>query len=659
MAQKKSPPPSDNQSKGRRPTATIDLKATEVTKKVDAKAVAKAEDKTKSETKTNDGAPPKADHKKPAQTAGKTGTPSKAAGDTSPNAAKAAAKNAQPKKTAPQTSAGTPKSPESGSKAASSKGGSKGGSNGGGNGGGSGSGKGVGSGGRSGSGGGFAGHMISGLTGGALALLGTFGLQTYLPNSGNNSATNSDAPAVQSTELTTKISTELNDKLRGELNARIDTLEERLNALPKTAASAAMPSDGSATDRNLQEIGEIKTALENLQTTNAELHARTSSAEQTLSELTVQDIPDEIKKRLKRFEETISAMAGAANNPDQSNVGEIAALVGRINDFENMLDGKISDLRKSMTADLNAGLSANTESNRDSTTDAAIDALKAQSNQLDLTIEKLKTSLQQDLKSRDENIADVKGTSLGLQEKINDAASGLKALSTRFDTLQQGLNDREKLLAKTDTVKADMAAVSDRLNAFSSKLDDINKREEAQRRNAKNVLLSLELANLKRAVSNGLPYATELEEIGRIAGETVDLSSLDKYKNQTVLSEAALKKSFRNITGDILSSPDGGKNGSVLDSILSSAKNIVRVRKTGEVEGTTSEAILARMETRLKAGELNGVLEESKALTAPAREKAAPWLQQIEARNTIDRSLQMLEERFKTSLKSLDGGQAQ
>ena len=633
MAQKKSPPPSDNQSKGRRPTATIDLKATEVTEKVEAKAEAKTEDKTKSQTKTNDGAPPKADHKKTAPSAGKPGTPTKAPGNASLNAAKEAAKSSAPntdkskttppKKTTAQSTNGSPANPKSGSKSSG--------------------------------GGGFAGHMISGITGGALALLGTIGLQNYMPNASNNNASTDGTPAIQTTELTTKISAELNDKLRGELNARIDTLEERLNALPKTTPSAAMPSGASTTDRNFQDLGEIKTALENLQTTNAELRARTLSAEQTLSELTTPDIPDEIKTRLKRFEETIAAMAGAANNPDDSTVGEIAALVGRINDFESMLDGKITDMRKSIATELKSA----TDASVNASSLNAIDALKAQSNQLGLIIEELKTDLQRDLKSTDKNIADVKSASQELQQKINGAASGLKALSTRFETLQQGLNDREKLLAKTDSVKADMAAVSTRLDAFSSKLDDINRREEAQRKNATNVLLSLELANLKRAVSSGLPYATELEEIGRIAGETVDLSSLENYKNQTVLSEAALKQSFRNITGDILSSPEGSKNGSVLDSILSSAKNIVRVRKTGEVEGTTSEAILARMETRLKAGDLNGVLEESKALTPSAREKAALWLQQIEARNTIDRSLQMLEERFKTSLKSLNGGQAQ
>ena len=246
-----------------------------------------------------------------------------------------------------------------------------------------------------------------------------------------------------------------------------------------------------------------------------------------------------------------------------------------------------------------------------------------------------------------------------MQQKIGTVTSDYQALATQFKALQSGLNDRDKSLAKTDVVKAEIAALSAKLAGVTSSLDVINSREAEQRKNANNVLLSLELANLKRAIDTGRPYSTELAQVQNLAGDDIDLAGLSQYKNETILSTKALTNSFRKVARTVLSVEPGKQGGTIMDSILSSAKSVIRVRKVGDVQGTTTDAMLARMEAKLKAKDLGGVLTEAKSLPEPGRKVASDWLKQIEARHTIDRSLEQLEGRFKSSLRTPGEGQAQ
>ncbi len=48
------------------------------------------------------------------------------------------------------------------------------------------------------------------------------------------------------------------------------------------------------------------------------------------------------------------------------------------------------------------------------------------------------------------------------------------------------------------------------------------------------MLLTLELANLKRALDRGDSYARELEAVRKVAGEGVDLAALERYSRNGV-----------------------------------------------------------------------------------------------------------------------------
>ena len=64
--------------------------------------------------------------------------------------------------------------------------------------------------------------------------------------------------------------------------------------------------------------------------------------------------------------------------------------------------------------------------------------------------------------------------------------------------------------------------------------------------------------------------------------------------------------------------------------------SLVTVRRTGEISGDTTKAVIARMEERLKVHDLSGAVNEAGALQGPAARAAKPWIDDAEARLRTD-----------------------
>jgi hypothetical protein len=93
--------------------------------------------------------------------------------------------------------------------------------------------------------------------------------------------------------------------------------------------------------------------------------------------------------------------------------------------------------------------------------------------------------------------------------------------------------------------------------------------------------------------------------------------------------------------------------------LIANARRIVRIRPTGEVEGDTVGAILARAETRLAAGDLAAAVEELASLDPAAKAAMAGWLERARARLQAERLLAALNEEVLTGLSPGEGTGAQ
>ena len=87
---------------------------------------------------------------------------------------------------------------------------------------------------------------------------------------------------------------------------------------------------------------------------------------------------------------------------------------------------------------------------------------------------------------------------------------------------------------------------------------------------------------------------------------------------------------------------DQGFFGKTWDRIAEGMSDAVTVRPEGEAEGNGPLERLARAELRLSESKLADAVTELEGLAGPAREAAAPWLDQAKARLAVDAAMETL-----------------
>jgi hypothetical protein len=69
---------------------------------------------------------------------------------------------------------------------------------------------------------------------------------------------------------------------------------------------------------------------------------------------------------------------------------------------------------------------------------------------------------------------------------------------------------------------------------------------------------------------------------------------------------------------------------------MAGAKSLVSVRPVGNIQGDSVEAIAARMEDKVKNGDLPGAANEWTTLPADAKQASAAFKQSLEARIRVE-----------------------
>lgn len=240
-----------------------------------------------------------------------------------------------------------------------------------------------------------------------------------------------------------------------------------------------------------------------------------------------------------------------------------------------------------------------------------------------------------------------KAASQRLDRDLASLRTEAARLAGGLDTLRGEVEARFKDTAKA----AEIAPVLNKLAAFERELQGFVRGEGERSANATRVLLTLEMASLKRAMERGDRYTAELEAVKKAAGGTLKLAALERHKLEGVRTLPELSKEFRSVANAAIDAEAEQADASVLDRLISGAKGIVRVRKAGHAADDTSvEAVTGRMEAALKEGRLDEVLAQAKTLPPKAAQAAEGWLRKVEARHAVDRAMADIEASLKASL---------
>lgn len=218
----------------------------------------------------------------------------------------------------------------------------------------------------------------------------------------------------------------------------------------------------------------------------------------------------------------------------------------------------------------------------------------------------------------------------GVADQVARLDAMLKALNAALDGLAPKVDEMEARLATLEAKKEDPDA-------------------------AARAALGLALANLARAAETKSPFKSELDAVASFLPNEPELTSLDAAAATGVATRASLKERFPALVPSVFEAERRARGDGLWARFLAHARSLVTVRRTGEIAGEDTEAVIARMEERLKADDLAGAVAEGKALKGAAAEAAAPWLEEARARVETETLLRTLSARVAERLSKAKG----
>jgi hypothetical protein len=275
------------------------------------------------------------------------------------------------------------------------------------------------------------------------------------------------------------------------------------------------------------------------------------------------------------------------------------------------------------------------------------DALKAKLSQIENSPGAESQLSQSDLALARQEIENMQRAIQGVSSHVEAVGRSLAENDVRIESLEENAppEDLDNILNSL-SAKSDVAALGSRL-AGLERYNSIDAAEKAT--------IALAAADLTRAAKGSAPFVAELDAFSIAAPGENAARELRSYAVTGVATKEVLLGQFQELVRRAIDQEKRAKGVGWFGRSWASFLTTFDVRKVGEVEGTTTKAILARAEQRVLAGDLTAAAKELGGLEGAAAEVMKPWGQQIAARERVDALTAKLNARvFKALNKALD-----
>lgn len=184
-----------------------------------------------------------------------------------------------------------------------------------------------------------------------------------------------------------------------------------------------------------------------------------------------------------------------------------------------------------------------------------------------------------------------------------------------------------------ETVVVDPLQLEDRIAAL----------EQSQARMSRAAAAAVAAAALADAAEGSEPFAGELASLERLAPTSRGIRALRDLAEEGAPTRAALVGEFAVAAARAARAADGeSADGGFFDTLGRAFRSVFSLRRIGELEGDSADAILARAERRVREGDIEGALSQLQALPEPAREAMSEWTARAERRVEIERRINAL-----------------
>lgn len=414
-----------------------------------------------------------------------------------------------------------------------------------------------------------------------------------------------------------------------ELHERTVDLQRRMSVVEKGGSAELSAKLAEAEQR----LAAIEGRAETMNSAQVQFSEETRAA---LDKISPDKLNAETQQRLSSLDERLAIIAKAAESGEPGSAGNIpqlAAVTGKVADLQNSLTKDIDTIRRSIPQNVEPRFGELAEKSEAARAgfqriDGDINNLKTDSARLGQRIETLKAD-------GDRATATVKV----LQEETAQLTSGFNELKSTVVTQVKG------------DVGAALSPVASKISSLEQSLQNVVRSEADRKANAERIVVSLELANLKRQIESGLSYAGGLAEVRKAADGKLDLTALERFKDSGVPTVAALQSQFRPLANAVSDAASAPSEGGLIDKLVAGAKSVVRVRDLNpDPADKSADAVVARMQVALGEGQLGEVLTYAKDIPPAASGILQDWLAKVEARHAVDRAIGDIESQLKVSL---------
>lgn len=213
-------------------------------------------------------------------------------------------------------------------------------------------------------------------------------------------------------------------------------------------------------------------------------------------------------------------------------------------------------------------------------------------------------------------------TTLGQANGASDEIAGLRTMGLELEGRMEALSGQLTALQPA----------TDRIEALAARLAEVEaaagRATPGERRDA----FVLALSQLRGAVERGGAYADDLAAAARLADGVGDaetaapLAALEQWATDGVPTLRQLRRRFAREAGEIVAAARRNPDADWVERTVERLTSAVKVRRIGDAEGDTVDALVARAEGHLAAGDLAAAVNELTALEGGGAEVAAPWL---------------------------------
>jgi hypothetical protein len=242
----------------------------------------------------------------------------------------------------------------------------------------------------------------------------------------------------------------------------------------------------------------------------------------------------------------------------------------------------------------------------------------------------------------------------GMVNAGRDLDRAMQALAEKMQALesQTGGGGASKNDVRGE-IAAQTAPLGQRLASAERELEALIRAQNERQSDSRTAALTLALTNLKRAISDGRPFAGELAAAETLSAAKLPISQLSPYKDAGFASLSELQAEFANASQKTIEKYHGSKSNGFMGEVLSRAKSAIQIRPADST-GSAVEAILGRMSTALKSSDLKGALFEGAALEDPPQEMK-DWLGKAQARAAADDAVRRTDQELLAALTKATG----